>query len=125
MEELAKRAVACEGWRWMPGMCSEPDTLGRVWRRNGCPSDAGFGFSQMSGRIFRAPCRSSELQPDLEDPATLGAIEGRLATLHQDDTIHCRCEDGVWTVESGRQPLPHGRGGSRQEALVVALEGVQ
>lgn len=72
--DLSRRAVACRGWRWMPGMLTLPwrDEFGDVshppWRlrtENWMPFADGH-----RGAI-----------PDLTDPATLGCLE-RLA---QDD----------------------------------------
>lgn len=67
MTDLAKRAVACKGWRWMPGMLTLPwrDEFGDVshppWRlrtENWMPFADGH-----RGAI-----------PDLTDPATLGCL---------------------------------------------------
>lgn len=68
---LARRAVACRGWRWMAGMSywwnghqdrvadTEPGTL----RTNG------------------------ELLPDLTDPATLGCVLALVREAHQQDSL--------------------------------------
>ena len=61
MIELAKRAVACKGWRWMPGMLAVP-TEGmvtaplRLMDDRDWPHDLGLRL------------------PDLTDPATLGCL---------------------------------------------------
>jgi len=49
---LAKRAVACKGWRWMPGMAD--CWGGRVREGDGLDRSSAF--------------------PDLTDPATLGCL---------------------------------------------------
>ena len=65
MIDLARRAVACKGWRWMPGML-EVDGA----RSNGEQYDGsvwvdycGGGYEPVAGWI-----------PDLTDPATLGCL---------------------------------------------------
>ena len=48
--DLSRRAVACKGWRWMPGALD------------------------LFGRRVRHPVRDSDALPDLTDPATLGCL---------------------------------------------------
>ena len=87
---LAKRAVACKGWRWMPGM----NALGRLdqdgavlrlhdvrrthvgfelkggvfdWRER----TDGRWLCLHGGDVIGSPC---EVLPDLTDPATLGCL---------------------------------------------------
>ena len=60
---LARRAVACRGWKWLPGM------LALEW--------AAPGMSLTSGRPFRVDDGWHEVgvyAPDLTDPATLGCL---------------------------------------------------
>ena len=70
---LAKRAVACRGWRWMPGMLGfDPDGINDPVRVAFPP-----------GKAYRIPTLAAwgrpsyivhyEL-PDLTDPATLGCL---------------------------------------------------
>jgi len=59
LEELARRAVACKRWRWMPGMRYQVGgTVGRL-------TD-----SQCKGKLPLV----AETMPDLTDPATLGCL---------------------------------------------------
>lgn len=70
-DDLARRAVSCAGWRWMPGMLT---LHGRI---------CGFGYlvSQKideAGQLF-IDCTDTiedrpSLLPDLTDPATLGCL---------------------------------------------------
>jgi hypothetical protein len=56
--ELAKRAVACKGWRWMPGM---------AW------FDGRFLQYRVQSEAHAVVVDEGGL-PDLTDPATLGCL---------------------------------------------------
>jgi hypothetical protein len=62
--ELAKRAVACKAWKWMPGMMSN---WGRVlW------VDSTHAFIwERAVTLGRMP---GDAVPDLGDPATIGCL---------------------------------------------------
>lgn len=78
--ELARRAVACKLWRWMPGM---RDRDGRVLVHfpNGTlgPESRFVSTSEsMVASAYTWPIvddRKPTPLPDLDDPATLGGIE--------------------------------------------------
>ena len=92
MIELAKRAVVCKGWRWMPGMLSRcsTDTRRAVYRwlvdLRLEPAMRGldtrhYGLVCIVQDKHGRPCRNvATLQPgpddlpDLSDPATLGCL---------------------------------------------------
>jgi hypothetical protein len=119
---LSRRAVACKGWRWMPGMA---DCYGRRLRE-GDWIDPAAEF------------------PDLMDPATLGCLLAlvreawRCPTVYVRQSTTRRVSDGViaWEVcdlfldaEACRAlgvPREGSVGswghGSEAEALVAALE---
>ena len=59
---LARRAVACKRWRWMPGM--------RAVGRNNFPA-AWFRVEKFNRRF---PDDWTAALPDLQDPATLGCL---------------------------------------------------
>lgn len=63
--DLGRRAVACAGWRWMPGMLAryEGDAWCRVTEGNsfGCPT-----------RV--RPPNPRQAWPDFRDPATRGCV---------------------------------------------------
>ncbi len=92
MIDLARRAVACKGWRWMPGMLALRTTHPVAVER-GAPSlipvrlmgsitehEEVAGIT-LHGELLEAGHvvvngwhRSSDLIPDLTDPATLGCL---------------------------------------------------
>lgn len=139
---LARRAVACKGWRWMPGMLSDE---GRVVEINVHGLLVGYttGIILKSGlqgwpRAWEA---SASLRlPDLTDPATLGCLLALVREAYGDSSLYVRLSDttrqsdGVraWEVLGWLDPSrsPDGRGGSwrgwgyasEAEALVAALE---
>ena len=124
---LARRAVACVGFRWLPGMLALPSegmmaVPVRLADEHEWPHDIGL-------RV-----------PDLRDPATLGCLLALVREAYGDPALYVRLSDttrqsdGVraWEVlgwlDSSRRP--DGRGGSwrgwgyasEAEALVAALE---
>ena len=72
MIELAKRAVACKHWRWMPGMraldsCNEEHPARVIDERR------SVVFEDNDGAIHEGVVSRSDL-PDLDDAATLGCL---------------------------------------------------
>jgi hypothetical protein len=115
LEELARRAVACKRWRWMPGMLAimtephEGETTFRV-------------VDYIGNRETGAPIT---MYPDLSDPATLGCL---LALVREawGDGVYL-LPDGGWYVKGAR--LKNGAtvnlgivAKNEAEALVAALE---
>jgi hypothetical protein len=145
---LARRAVACKGWKWMPGM--------RVWNPVG---ENWFRVADDAGILCASPylvtfegrhangsrwASLSGCSPDLTDPATLGCLLAlvraawRCPTAYVRQSMTRRQSDGViaWEVcdlyldaEACRAlgvPRQGSVGswghGSEAEALVSALE---
>ena len=116
MTDIARRAVACKGWRWMPGMLALPSdgmvfTPVRLADEHEWPHDIGL-------RV-----------PDLRDPATLGCVLALVRVAHDDE---CACvfpidygPGGVrWIARltaGGRDMTQHVHA-SEAEALVAALK---
>jgi hypothetical protein len=99
---LAKRAVACKGWRWLPGMAD--CWGGRV--REGDGLDRATAF------------------PDLTDPATLGCLLALVREARGEPTYLPTCldvHDEAWVV---RPPGPwrQTRYESYASVLLAALE---
>ena len=63
LESLARRAVACRGWRWMPGMRWSTST-----------KDGQDGHGRLDDYQPEYMGRPSDALPDLTDPATLGCV---------------------------------------------------
>ena len=108
MIALARRAVACRGWRWMPGM----------------KLTAGLRLSESL-----VPFTFSVDLPNLSDPATLGCL---LALVRKAWDDECACvlpidygPGGVmWVVQltAGGRSLTARHWPTESEALVAALE---
>jgi hypothetical protein len=102
-EELAKRAVACKRWRWMPGMLTINGT-----------------------RIQRTPnVEITAAWPDLDDPATLGCLLALVREAWGDPSL-CANDAGAydlmfWHVYTDDKFVSIGCQ-TEGEALVAALE---
>ena len=120
MTELAKRAVACKGWRWMPRMV---DTPGRTFVEYADCGEAawlwvaedGCEWLPVEGRL-----------PDLNDPATLGWLLRLVREAWSDPYVYAmrlNVRRQIWVVHvpSDRHNI-RGEGDTEAEALVAALE---
>jgi hypothetical protein len=115
LETLARRAIACKHWEWLPGMLAimpaSRTTTARV-------SDVGW-------------CSDESDLPDLSDPATLGCLLALVRKAWKQPSISTRYseyQDRVeWDVPT---PVEQERmrdilfftGQTEAEALVAALE---
>jgi hypothetical protein len=132
---LAKRAVACKTWRWMPGMAvTFPDGMAN---RVALVTVADYGYGaeatptwmaeRMIGSSSCIQWREHEMAPDLTDPATLGCLLALVREAWGDDEAYAipwHDEDGGWTVcvrEEDRS-VNVSEGDTEAEALVAALE---
>jgi len=137
---LGRRAVACKGWRWMPGM----NALGRLDQDGGALRVHGVGRTSVGvelrggafdwrqrtdgrwlclhgGDVVGSPC---DVFPDLTDPATLGCLLALVRKAHAVPFLQVSVKI---SREHGYQfdCHPHHRGqwvDSEAEALVAALE---
>ena len=77
LEQLARRAVACKRWRWMPGMLAvhhqdygNNGLDGRVIEIDDKEGPMWIGWGDLYLPLFEGSW------PDLSDPATLGCLLG-------------------------------------------------
>jgi hypothetical protein len=120
--DLALRAVACKGWRWMPGMLTDDGTTVCSQSDDGYLLIAGSEGSCVSWWPIGGHL------PDLTDPATVGCLLALVREAYEDDFIGLEydaplgkwgayaAEKGVWSTRL------RGEGNTEAEALVVALE---
>ncbi len=135
MVDLARRAVACKGWRWMAGMLAFcPDGTNDPVRI--CFGSKAARMGPDDRWVRPAYIVSHEL-PDLTDPATLGCLLALVREAWRDSSIIAEPSLGMWEISrsdgcglrtagvwggGGR-----GRGGfvfrpTEVDALVTALE---
>ena len=115
---LARRAVACGSWRWLPGMLTY-DGYRTVWVDDALHRSFKLDGSEATGW-------TDQLVPDLSDPATLGCL---LALVREAHAVPFLQVSVKISREHGYQfdCHPHHRGqwvDSEAEALVAALEAV-
>jgi hypothetical protein len=122
-DELARRAVACKAWRWMPGMLCN---WGRVlW--------VGDGYAFIWQQAVTLQPMPKNAVPQLVDRATLGCLLHLVREAWGDDGAHVRRifrPGGAerWTCEwlchapGIAYPLLQTIGATEAEALVKALE---
>jgi hypothetical protein len=110
MIELARRAVACPKWRWMPGM--------RWWTED----DRGRLDDFQPEYMGRPP----DALPDLTDPATLGCLLSLVREAWGDPYASSRWLQPAWKFLVQRPGYVSytvvGEGYTEAEALTRALE---
>jgi hypothetical protein len=124
-KELARRAVACKSWRWLPGMLTleeiVPPAITLGW-------DAARVLHADEGEAVRVCTVLGKVRdihatalPDLTDPATVGAL---LALVREawggcDTYLYPGSGEGDWWCSAGDQDF---HATTEAEALVAALE---
>jgi len=116
-EELARRAVACPGWRWLPGMrCLDGSRMLRAGRDLSGPWQAWSDEHCDACACKLRPEETRDDLPDLSDPATVGCL---LALVREawdwPNAFACHDEIG-WYV-------PNGQTGCSVEWQIEASDG--
>jgi hypothetical protein len=121
---LAKRAVACKGWRWMPGMRTTEGMRTihdpRLWPDRPCAIREGTWVDTAVPRPL------GDHLPDLTDPATLGCLLALVREAWGDPYASSRWIKPEWKVLVQRSGYVVytvvGVGKTEEESLVAALE---
>lgn len=100
--ELAKRAVACKHWRWMPGMLIDDGT-------------------RLSVPLPDRMLSTLDVMPDLTDPATLGCLLALVREAWNDPHLYVGRRIVGWGVCRPMHGCAHRRD-TEVDALVAALE---
>lgn len=134
-EDLGQRAVACDGWRWMPGMRAVHPYTSPI--RVTCGSDG----EDCEDLIVRPGPDGNELHrphewavlgsfpgglatpflPDLRDPATLGCLLTLVREKHG-PVAHTEPCGGGWEFYVDEDEWSGVFASTESEALVAALE---
>lgn len=121
LEELARRAVACKRWRWIPGMRTSEGW--RVIRNRTESSCMAYDENPENWQVADNYFQDGKI-PDLSDPATLGCLLALVRKAHRDQEAHIvKLIHGftgwqAWGSETYIAP----KGSTEAEALVAALE---
>ena len=109
--DLARRAVACTGWKWLPGMLA-------------VTSNGVVGFRVADSAVVPPTCLVG--LPDFTDPATLGCLLALVREAWGDPHASSRWMKPDWKVLVQRRGYINytvvGVGRTEAEALVRALE---
>ena len=128
MMDLARRAVACRGWRWMAGVRTMAPS-GDYYRAVGS-GETGCFVRESDAAIlaYGGGCAAEQLYnslPDLRDPATLGCLLALVRETYGDPRLFLSpdARRDCWDVVGMKAFVPYNRVRmSEAEALVCALE---
>lgn len=124
--DLARRAVACPGWRWMRGMrVLLPQDVGTV--TNTIARTAWVSWHERCPSVPVAAYDLPDLLPDLTDPATLGCLLALVREAWGDPWVHAAPiptgDTGLgWAVWFEDDLTRRYEGATEAEALIAALE---
>ena len=124
MIELARRAVTCPRWRWIPGMLTTDGARVEDVKRG----DVLLVLAKGMRKAASAWGDGRNYVPDLTDPATLGCLLALVRDAYKDAYISASSLHDLWTDENGYWGVRDcdgfviATGRSEREALVIALE---
>jgi hypothetical protein len=123
---LARRAVACKGWRWLPGTRTT-DAMRVIHDETAFPGRP-CAIREGSWVDTSPPRPLGDALPDLTDPATLGCVLALVREAWSDPAICVVLDlsDGYWHVGRWEDEgiALRGRWGTTEaHALTLALEG--
>ena len=127
-EELARRAVKCARWRWLPGMLAKhPNFRGYRVSHVGLTGMHGVcryssPMSELTKRAVVALPLPTSVLPDLTDPATLGCLLALVREAYDDEQAHVRPAAGAWVFHTLDPLAPCVTAPSEAQCLVAALE---
>jgi len=123
--ELGRRAVACRGWRWMPGMRQVRPCCDEAFRVCDEPASVD-GHVHVGGSPYDWTLLPSDVVPDFRDPATLGCLLALVREAWDMPRIGPFFSDGRWRVHSPILnigfPIRDRKNNTEAAALVAALE---
>ena len=128
-EDLARRAVASPHWRWIPGMLAihpnwreyRVSHVGLTGMHGACRYASPMGGVERAVVALPLPT-SSDVLPDLTDPATVGCLLALVREAYDDRDAFVGRYAGYWTFETLDPMAPRVTAPTEAHCLVAALE---